>query len=111
MSSRGDKEAADAAAIPGYRVGGKSSTAQAAGSSGRYDGFNYGFTAVAPLDAPRFVVSVSLHRPASGGTSKAAAQTASTIMEHLLRQANVPAAEAAPDDYRVFTEDPQERPW
>ena len=100
-----------AAAIPGYRVGGKSSTAEAAGQTGRYDGYNYGFTAVAPLDDPRFVVSVSLHRPTAGGSSKVAAEAAARIMEHMLRQANVPATGADPHDYRVFVDDPQERPW
>ena len=99
-----------AAQIPGYRVGGKSSTAEAAGPTGRYDGYNFGFTAVAPLDDPRFVVSVSLHRPVSGG-SKVTTQAAARLMEHMLRQANVPANGAAPYDYRVFVDDPQDRPW
>ncbi|WP_295018038.1 penicillin-binding protein 2 [uncultured Micrococcus sp.] len=99
------------AAIPGYRVGGKSSTAQVAGRTGTYDGFNYGFTAVAPLDDPRFVVSVSMNRPASGGSSAVVATTASRIMSHLLGQAGVPATGDDPQDYHVFVDDPQERPW
>ena len=99
------------AAIPGYRVGGKSSTAQVAGRTGTYDGFNYGFTAVAPLDDPRFVVSVSMNRPASGGSSAVVAATASRIMAHLLGQAGVPATGDGPQDYHVFVDDPQERPW
>ncbi|WP_227717885.1 peptidoglycan D,D-transpeptidase FtsI family protein [Micrococcus luteus] len=100
-----------AAAIPGYRVGGKSSTAEAASDTGKYDGYNFGFTAVAPLDDPRFVVSVSLHRPPSKQGSRDVSIAAATIMEYMLRQADVPATGAEPNDYRVFVDDPQDRPW
>lgn len=100
-----------AAAIPGYRVGGKSSTAEAASDTGTYDGYNLGFTAVAPLDDPRFVVSVSLHRPPSKQGSRDVSVAAATIMEYMLRQADVPATGAEPNDYRVFVDDPQDRPW
>lgn len=100
-----------AAAIPGYRVGGKSSTAEAASDTGTYDGYNFGFTAVAPLDDPRFVVSVSMHRPPSKQGSRDVSVAAATIMEYMLRQADVPATGAEPNDYRVFVDDPQDRPW
>ena len=100
-----------AAAIPGYRVGGKSSTAEAASDTGKYDGYNLGFTAVAPLDDPRFVVSVSMHRPPSKQGSRDVSVAAATIMEYMLRQADVPATGAEPNDYRVFVDDPQDRPW
>ena len=100
-----------AAAIPGYRVGGKSSTAEAASDTGKYDGYNFGFTAVAPLDDPRFVVSVSMHRPPSEQGSRDVSIAAATIMEYVLRQADVPATGAEPNDYRVFVDDPQDRPW
>lgn len=100
-----------AAAIPGYRVGGKSSTAEAASDTGKYDGYNFGFTAVAPLDDPRFVVSVSMHRPPSKQGSRDVSIAAATIMEYMLRQADVTATGAEPNDYRVFVDDPQDRPW
>lgn len=100
-----------AAAIPGYRVGGKSSTAEAASDTGKYDGYNFGFTAVAPLDDPRFVVSVSMHRPPSKQGSRDVSVAAATIMEYMLRQADVPATGAEPNDYRVFVDDPQDRTW
>ena len=99
------------AQLPGYRVGGKSSTAQVAGETGTYDGYNYGFTAVAPLDDPRYVVSVSMNRPSAGGSSKVVAAAAADVMQHMLRQGGVPPGGAEPDDYRVFVDDPQERPW
>lgn len=97
--------------VPGYRVGGKSSTAEAAGPSGRYDGYNIGFTSVAPLDDPRFVVSVSMHRPAQGYRGAALDALSAEMMEYLLRKANVPATGEEPQDYKVFPEDPQDRPW
>lgn len=97
--------------VPGYRVGGKSSTAQAAGKSGRYDGFNIGFTSVAPLDDPRFVVSVSMHRPQENYHGAHLDALAAKLMEHLLRKYDVPATGDTPHDYKVFPEDPQDRPW
>ena len=69
------------------------------------------FTAVAPLDDPRFVVSVSMHRPPSKQGSRDVSVAAATIMEYMLRQADVPATGAEPNDYRVFVDDPQDRPW
>lgn len=99
------------AAVEGYRVGGKSSTAQAAGPSGRYDGYNIGFTSVAPLDDPRFVVSVSMHRPRENYQGAHLDALSAELMEHLLRKYNVPATGDEPHDYKVFAEDPQDRPW
>lgn len=99
------------AQIPGYRVGGKSSTAQAAGESGTYDGYNLGFTGVAPLDDPRFVVSVSLHRPEGRTLDADVDKTAAEMLEFMLRHENVPATGDDPHDYDVFVDDPQDRPW
>jgi cell division protein FtsI (penicillin-binding protein 3) len=55
---------APGAAIPGYRVAGKTGTAQRADSScGCYRGYTASFVGVAPADAPRVVVGVWLDNP------------------------------------------------
>jgi cell division protein FtsI (penicillin-binding protein 3) len=55
------------AAIPGYRVGGKTGTAQAFDSScGCYRGVVASFIGIAPADAPQLVVAVSLFNPKVG---------------------------------------------
>ena len=55
---------APAAAIPGYRVAGKTGTAQRVDSScGCYRGYTSSFIGYAPADAPRYVVSVVIQNP------------------------------------------------
>lgn len=98
------------AKIPGYRVGGKTGTGQAAGASG-YDGHTTSFTAVAPLDNPRFVVSVAVHRPQGFWRDWQVTDTAGQVMAYLLNKYNVPPSDAEPQNYDVFTDEPQKRPW
>jgi cell division protein FtsI (penicillin-binding protein 3) len=55
---------APGAAIPGYRVGGKTGTAQRADPAcGCYRGYTASFVGVAPADQPRVVVGVWLDNP------------------------------------------------
>ncbi|MFB9209888.1 penicillin-binding transpeptidase domain-containing protein [Nonomuraea spiralis] len=55
------------AAIPGYRVAGKTGTANRYDSElGRYDGYTASFVGFAPADAPRLVVLSVLQNPKNG---------------------------------------------
>lgn len=55
------------AAIPGYRVGGKTGTAQAYNEKCRcYSGVIASFIGLAPADAPELVVAVSIFNPRAG---------------------------------------------
>jgi cell division protein FtsI (penicillin-binding protein 3) len=57
------------AAIPGYRVAGKTGTAQRVDPScGCYRGYTASFAGFAPADDPRIVVSVTLQKPVNGHT-------------------------------------------
>ncbi len=70
MESAVDEGTASAAAIPGYRVAGKTGTAQAWAADGT-QGITASFIGVAPADDPEIVVSVILHNPRTsewGGT-------------------------------------------
>lgn len=70
MESAVDEGTASAAAIPGYRVAGKTGTAQAWAADGS-QGITASFIGVAPADDPEIVVSVILHNPRTsewGGT-------------------------------------------
>jgi cell division protein FtsI (penicillin-binding protein 3) len=63
----GEQGTAEAAKIPGYRVAGKTGTAQAPDSRcGCYRGYTASFIGFAPADHPRLVVSVILQRPTRG---------------------------------------------
>ncbi len=58
---------APSAAIPGYRVAGKTGTAQLVDPiTGKYSGYTASFIGFAPADSPRFVISVTLQRPRNG---------------------------------------------
>lgn len=62
-----DEGTAPGAAIPGYRVAGKTGTAQRFDDScGCYRGFVASFIGIAPADNPRFVVAVALTDPHNG---------------------------------------------
>ena len=58
---------APSAAIPGYRVAGKTGTAQRVDPiTGKYSGYTASFIGFAPADTPRYVLSVTLQRPQNG---------------------------------------------
>jgi cell division protein FtsI (penicillin-binding protein 3) len=63
----GDGGTAPMAEIPGYRVGGKTGTAQAYNPTCKcYSGVIASFIGMAPADAPRLVVAVSVFNPRAG---------------------------------------------
>jgi cell division protein FtsI (penicillin-binding protein 3) len=64
VSSQGT---APSAAIPGYRVAGKTGTANRYDqNTGRYSGYTASFIGFATADAPRYVISVTLQEPKNG---------------------------------------------
>jgi cell division protein FtsI (penicillin-binding protein 3) len=92
---------APAAAIEGYRVAGKTGTAQRVGEEcGCYDGtFTVSFAGFAPADDPRFLVYVVVQDPGNGGGGGSIGGPAfHQIMTYLLRKYAVPPTGApAPD--------------
>jgi cell division protein FtsI (penicillin-binding protein 3) len=79
---------APGAAIPGYRVAGKTGTAQRVDPKcGCYRGFTVSFAGFAPADDPRFTVYVVVQNPRDGGGGGSTAGPAfQKIMSHLLRR-------------------------
>ncbi len=76
------------AAVPGYRVGGKTGTAQAADGKGGYSGITASFIGVAPVEDPKVAVSVIIHRPQVGKWGSQVAgpvfsEVMSTSLQHL----------------------------
>ncbi|HWJ66221.1 MAG TPA: penicillin-binding protein 2 [Nocardioides sp.] len=79
------------AQVPGYRVAGKTGTAQRVGEDGGYDGSTtVSFAGFAPADDPRFTIYVLVHspRPGSGGGS-VAGPAFSQLMSYTLRRYGV----------------------
>jgi cell division protein FtsI (penicillin-binding protein 3) len=81
------------AGIDGYRVAGKTGTAQRVGKDcGCYDGtFTVSFAGFAPADDPRFLVYVVVQRPTNGGGGGSVGGPAfHKIMSYLLQKYAVP---------------------
>jgi cell division protein FtsI (penicillin-binding protein 3) len=81
------------AAIPGYRVSGKTGTAQRVGAKCHcYDGTRtVSFGGFAPADNPRFVVYVVVQNPRNGGFGgTTAAPVFRKVMSYLLQKYAVP---------------------
>ena len=90
---------APAAAVPGYRVAGKTGTAQRVGAEcGCYDGtFTVSFVGFAPADDPRFTIYVVVQNPATdGGGGSIAGPAFSKIMSYALRRYAVPPTGTKP---------------
>ncbi|QZY30875.1 penicillin-binding protein 2 [Nocardioides coralli] len=84
---------APAAAVPGYRVAGKTGTAQRVGADcGCYDGtFTVSFAGFAPADDPRFTIYVVVQDPkVDGGGGSIAGPAFSRIMRYALQRYAVP---------------------
>lgn len=88
----GPEGTAAQAQVPGYRIGGKTGTAQKI-IDGRYSNSHYigSFVGIAPMSAPRYVIAVMIDDPGTavhtgGGV---AAPTFSALAAHALRAANV----------------------
>ena len=96
------------AAIPGYRVAGKTGTARRV-VDGRYDGsYTASFVGFAPADAPRLVLSVSVQAPRNGYYGGAVAGPVfRDIMSFALRSMQVPPTGAPSPRLRLRADDPQ----
>lgn len=88
------------AQVPGYRVAGKTGTAQRVDEEcGCYDGsFSLSFGGFAPADDPRFTVYVVIHAPGvDGGGGSVAGPAFSKIMARALSHYGVPPTGSRPN--------------
>ena len=94
---------APGAAVPGYRVAGKTGTAQRVGENGGYDGSTtVSFAGFAPADNPRFTIYVVVHSPRAGsGGGSTAGPAFSKLMSYTLRRYGVPPTGGKPNQTPV----------
>ncbi|WP_186004577.1 penicillin-binding protein 2 [Isoptericola variabilis] len=96
----GEEGTGTTAQVPGYRVAGKTGTAQLFESGGTR--YMASFIGVAPADDPRFTVAVFLKDPKSsiyGGV--VAGPVFSDLMAYALQKAGVPPSEPAAEDEQI----------
>jgi cell division protein FtsI (penicillin-binding protein 3) len=95
------------AAIPGYRVAGKTGTARR-NVNGVYDGYTASFVGFAPADAPRLVLSVSVQDPKNGYYGGlVAGPVFRDIMSFALKTLEVPPTGAPSPVLRLRADDPR----
>jgi cell division protein FtsI (penicillin-binding protein 3) len=89
------------AAVPGFRVGGKTGTGKFVGPDGKYvDGDVGSFIGIGPIDAPRYVIGVFAHTPRGEG-GDIAAPAFSDMMAFTLGQNKVPPTGTTPPSFRI----------
>jgi cell division protein FtsI (penicillin-binding protein 3) len=102
-----DNGTAVAATIPGYRVAGKTGTANRVGANGRYSGYTASFIGFAPADKPAFVVAVVLQNPLNGIYGGAvAAPVFKDIMTYALQEFGIPPTGTPPPVMKLTNQAP-----
>lgn len=78
------------AAVPGYRVAGKTGTAEIREGEGYGDRFAISFYGIAPVEDPKFVVGVTIYKPEGVTNSAKATPPFKAIMSQALKHYRVP---------------------
>lgn len=104
MENMVDQGHARTAKVTGYRVGGKTGTAEAPSEKGGYDGNTTSFVGLAPIEDPRFLVAVTMHRPEGSVSTNGTTEEFSKIMEKTLHTYNVPRSTGEPETIPIFAD-------
>ena len=96
-------------AIPGYRIAGKTGTANRVADSGAgYSGYTTSFIGYAPAEDPQFVVAVTLQNPTAGGPSGGSqcGPAFKDVMTYVLQAYQVPPTGAASAEVPLVPAEP-----
>jgi cell division protein FtsI (penicillin-binding protein 3) len=104
----GENGTASAARIKGYRVAGKTGTADRYDEAlGRYNGFTASFIGYAPADNPKYVVGVYIQKPSAGMFGgMLAGPVFNQVMTYLLERTGAPPSPKSDLDYHVWATKP-----
>lgn len=98
-------------AIKGYRVGGKSGTAQAQGDDGKFDQHTSSFAGMVPVEDPRYIVVVTMQHPQGYWRDWSVGNTFTTIMSSVLSKYSVAPDTTKPNPYKAFVGEQQKYGW
>lgn len=77
--------------VPGYRVGGKTGTAESPADNGvGFNGYTASFVGMAPMEDPQYVVLVTVQRPQGNIYGISQAPVFNSVMGQVLHSYNVP---------------------
>lgn len=82
--------------IPGYRIGGKTGTAETPGANGTFDGYTASFVGMAPMDDPEYVVLVTVQRPQGNIFGITQGPVFNSVMGQVLQDYSVPPSTTPP---------------
>jgi cell division protein FtsI (penicillin-binding protein 3) len=85
------------AGIPGYRVAGKTGTAEIREGDGYGERFAISFFGVAPAENPKFVVGVTIYKPVGETNSVKATGPFKAIMQQALKTYRIPPSTTKPN--------------
>ncbi len=99
---------ASAARIPGYRVAGKTGTADRYDEKlGKYNGFTASFIGYAPAEAPKYVIGVFIQKPTAGMFGgMLAGPVFNQLMTYLIQRDQAPPSTPSTLDYHVWATKP-----
>ena len=89
------------AAVPGYRVAGKTGTGSRVVNGEYVSGAVASFVGMAPAENPRYVIAVFAHTPAGGG-GEVTAPAFKDMMGYALTQNRVPMSSGKPPKFVVY---------
>ena len=104
MENMVDQGHARTAKVTGYRVGGKTGTAETPSEKGGYEGNTTSFIGLAPIEDPRFLVAVTMQRPEGSVSTNGTTEEFSKIMEKTLHTYNVPRSTGEPELIPIFAD-------
>ncbi len=85
------------AGIPGYRVAGKTGTAEIREGDGYGERFAISFFGIAPAENPKFVVGVTIYKPVGETNSVKATGPFKAIMQQALKTYRIPPSTTKPN--------------